>query len=128
MHARSLIRIINCHALKQIAQHGNKLKRIQNGWKIRTDLERIRNGSKTDNEILLNGNGTTRSVPFRFIKRQREVFCRIPYGMGHKKVPVFCKSTTVQQKFCVPFRCTYFRVYFCCVGKIILRTCNGEKL
>ena len=21
----------------------------------------------------------------------------------------------------------YFRVYFCCVNKIILRTCNGEK-
>ena len=58
MHARSLIRIINCHALKQIAQHGNKLKRIQNGRKIRTDHERIRNGSKTDNEILLNGNGS----------------------------------------------------------------------
>ena len=64
MHAHSLIRIVNCHALKQIAQHGNKLKRIQNGRKICTDLERIRNGSKTDNEILLNGNGTTRSVPF----------------------------------------------------------------
>ena len=38
MDARSLIRIINCHVLKQIAQHGNKLKRIQNGQKVRTDL------------------------------------------------------------------------------------------
>ena len=51
--------------------------------------------------------------------------------MCHKKVPVFCKTTTVQRKFCVPFPCpfrsTYFRVYFCCVGKIILRTWNGEK-
>ena len=48
----------NCHMLKQIAQHGNKLKLIQNRRKIRTDLRRIRNGSKTDNEILLNGNGS----------------------------------------------------------------------
>ena len=81
MHARSLIRIINCHALKQIAQHGNKLKRME----IRTDLERIRNGSKTDNEILLNGNGTTRSIPFRFIKRQREVFFGA-YRRSHNNV------------------------------------------
>ena len=48
------------------------------------------------------------------------------YGMGHKKVPIFFKTTTVQWKFCVPFPCpfrsTYFRVYFCCVGKIILCT------
>ena len=51
--------------------------------------------------------------------------------MGHKKVPAFCKATIVQRKFCVPFPCpfcsTYFHVYFCCMGKIILRTCNGEK-
>ena len=41
-----LIRIINCHMLKQIAQHGtgNKLIQILNGLKICTDLERIRNG------------------------------------------------------------------------------------
>ena len=38
------IRIINCHMLKQIAQHGNKLKQIQNGWKIHMDPEWIRNG------------------------------------------------------------------------------------
>ena len=54
-----------------------------------------------------------------------------PYGMGHKKVPVFCKTTTVQRKCCVPFPCpfrsTYYRVYFCCVGKIILSTWNGEQ-
>ena len=47
------------------------------------------------------------------------------YGMGHKKVPVFCKTTTVQRKFCVPFPCpfrsTYYRVYFCCMGKIIFK-------
>ena len=53
------------------------------------------------------------------------------YGMGHKKVPVFCKTTTVQRKFCFPFPCpfrsTYYRVYFCCVGKIILSTWNGEQ-
>ena len=53
------------------------------------------------------------------------------YGMGHKKVPVFYKTTTVQRKFCVPFPCpfrsTYYRVYFCCVGKIILSTWNGEQ-
>ena len=56
---RSLIRIINCHVLKQIMQYGYnniELKRIQNGRKIRTDLKRIVNG------------------PFRFIKRQREGF------------------------------------------------------
>ena len=51
--------------------------------------------------------------------------------MGHKKVPVFYKTTTVQRKFCVPFPCpfrsTYYRVYFCCVGKIILSTWNGEQ-
>ena len=46
------------------------------------------------------------------------------YGMGHKKVPVFCKTMIVQWKFCIPFPCplrsaTYFRVYFCYVGKII---------
>ena len=56
---------------------------------------------------------------------------RWKYGMGHKKVPVFCKTTTVQRKFCVPFPCpfrsTYYRVYFCCVGKIILSTWNGEQ-
>ena len=53
------------------------------------------------------------------------------YGMGHKKVPFFCKTTNVQRKFCVPFPCpfrsTYYRVYFCCVGKIILSTWNGEQ-
>ena len=75
MHARSLIRIINCHALKQIAQHGIKLKRIQHGRKIRTEHERIRNGSKTDNEILLNGNGTTRVS----LNGNVSFFLRIPY-------------------------------------------------
>ena len=34
MHARSLIRIINCHVLKQIAQHGNKLKRIHGKYAL----------------------------------------------------------------------------------------------
>ena len=37
------------------------------------------------------------------------------YGMGHKKVSVFYKTTTVQRKFCVPFpcpfRCKSFRVF-----------------
>ena len=54
-----------------------------------------------------------------------------PYSMGHEKVPVFRRTTIVQRKFCVPFPCpfrfTYFRVYFYCVNKIILHTCNGEK-
>ena len=44
------------------------------------------------------------------------------YGMGHKKVPVFCKTTTVQRKFCVPFPCpfrsTYFRVIFAACAKL----------
>ena len=35
------------------------------------------------------------------------------YGMGHEKVPVFCKTTIVQRKLCsVPVRFTYFHVYF----------------
>ena len=48
-----------------------------------------------------------------------------------KKYPFFCKTTTVQRKFCVPFPCpfrsTYYRVYFCCMGKIILSTWNGDE-
>ena len=59
------------------------------------------------------------------------LYASLIYGMGHQKVPIFCKTTTVQHKFCVPFPCpfrsTYFCVYFCCMGKIILRKWNGEK-
>ena len=53
------------------------------------------------------------------------------YGMGHKKVSVFYKTTTVQRKFCVPFpcpfRCKSFRFFFAFFGVAILGTCNGEK-
>ena len=59
------------------------------------------------------------------------LYASLIYGMGHQKVPIYCKTKIVQRKFCVPFPCpfrsTYFCVYFCCVGKIILRTWNGEK-
>ena len=53
------------------------------------------------------------------------------YGMGHKKVSVFYKTTTVQRIFCVPFpcpfRCNSFRGFFAFFCVAILGTCNGEK-
>ena len=43
-------------------------------------------------------------------------FAHTVYGMGNEKVPVFCKTAIMRQKFCVPFPCpfclTYFRVNY----------------
>ena len=56
----------------------------------------------------------------------RYIYISEKYGMGHEKVPVFCKTKIVQRKFCVLFPClfhfTYFRVF--CVSKIILCACG----
>ena len=33
--------------------------------------------------------------------------CVCVYGMGHQKVPVFCKTTILQLNFCIPFPCSF---------------------
>ena len=75
---RSLIRIINYHVLKQIAQCG------YNNIYIKTDSKRTANthGPRMDEERIVNGlfRFIKRPVPFRFIKRQREVFLQHTVG------------------------------------------------
>ena len=72
LHWHSLIRIINYHVLKQIAQYG------YNDIYIKTDSKRTDNmhGPRTDEERIVNGplHFIKRPVPFRFIKQQRDVF------------------------------------------------------
>ena len=47
-----------------------------------------------------------------------------------KKYPFFVnnnRATEILHSVSVPFRSTYYSVYFCCMGKIILSTWNGEQ-
>ena len=70
---------------------------------------------------------SSNSRKFSSVKETRYTVC----FRAHRKVPIFCKTMIVQRKCCVPFPCPcpfyIFPCYFCCVGKIILHSWNGEK-